>query len=135
MPRLELRSLLLGAVVTIALAVPPALIGLVLSDDDSLEGSSWVPVLFFWIIVAFLVGGYVAAMRQPHAPQAHGGMAVLLAYVIVQGVGVVRHLFSGEDIDGLSIVFAALLATSTGMVGGMAANWWRVRVSRRLTRS
>jgi hypothetical protein len=27
----------------------------------------------------------------------------------------------------LSIVFAALLATSTGMVGGMLAHWRRVR--------
>jgi predicted permease len=126
-PRLERRSLLTGALVTIVLAVPPAVIGLVLSDDDSLEGSGWVPLLFFWIIVAFLAGGYVAARRQPHAPQAHGGLAVLLAYAVVQGVGVLRHLIDGEGVDVLSIVFAALLATSTGMVGGMLAHWRRVR--------
>ncbi len=127
MPRLERRSLLAGALVTIALAVPPAVIGLVLSDDDGLEGSAWVPVLFFWIILAFLAGGYLAAARQPYAPQAHGGVAVLLAYAVVQGIGVVRHVASGDGVPFLSIVFNGLLATSIGMIGGMIANWRRLR--------
>jgi len=130
LPRLERRSILTGAALTIALAVPPALIGVLLSDDDSMEGSSWVPVLFFWIVVAFFVGGLVAARSQPHAPLAHGALAALVGYAIVQGVGVVRHLISGDDVRWVSIAFAALLASSTGMVGGMAANWLRVRRSR-----
>ena len=130
LPRLERRSILTGAALTIALAVPPALIGVLLSDDDSMEGSSWVPVLFFWIVVAFFVGGLVAARSQPHAPPAHGALAALVGYAIVQGVGVVRHLISGDDVRWVSIAFAALLASSTGMVGGMAANWLRVRRSR-----
>jgi len=128
MPRLERRSLLTGAAVTLALAVPPAVIGTLLSDDD-LAGSNWVPVLFFWIVLAFLAGGYVAARRQPHAPQAHGGVAALLAYAVVQGVGVVRHLLADESISWLAIVFSALLATSVGTVGGMIAHGRRVRAS------
>jgi putative membrane protein (TIGR04086 family) len=130
LPRLERRSILTGAALTIALAVPPALLGVLLSDDDSMEGSAWVPVLFFWIVVAFFVGGLVSARSQPHAPLAHGALAALVGYAIVQGVGVIRHLLADEDVRWVSIAFAALLASSTGMVGGMAANWLRVRHSR-----
>jgi len=130
LPRLERRSILTGAAVTVAIAVPPALIGVLGSEDDSMAGSSWVPFLFFWIVVAFFVGGLVAARSQPHAPLAHGALAALLAYALVQGVGVVRHLLADEDVRWVSIAFAALLASSTGMVGGMVANWLRVRRSR-----
>jgi putative membrane protein (TIGR04086 family) len=130
LPHLERRSILIGAAITIALAVPPALIGVVLSEDDSMEGSAWVPVLFAWIVLAFFVGGFFAARTQPHAPLAHGALAALLAYVLVQGVGVVRHLITDEDVKWVSIAFAALLASSTGTVGGIVANGLRVRRSR-----
>jgi putative membrane protein (TIGR04086 family) len=130
LPRLERRSVLTGALVTIVLAVPPAVIGLLLSEDDTMAGSSWVPVLFVWILVAFFVGGLVAARAQPHAPSAHGAAAALLGYVLVQGVGVARHLVTGEDLSWLSIVFSALLAASLGTVGGIVANGLRARRSR-----
>ena len=130
LPRLEPRSILTGAAVTIALAVPPAVIGLLLAEDDTMEGSSWVPLLFTWIVVAFFVGGLVAARAQPHAPLAHGAVAALAAYLLVQGVGVVRHLGAGEDVSWLSIPFSALLASSTGTIGGIVANWLRARRSR-----
>ena len=48
--------------------MPPTLLALLLSDDDTLEGSSWVPFLFAWIVLAFFLGGLLAARRQPHAP-------------------------------------------------------------------
>jgi putative membrane protein (TIGR04086 family) len=130
LPRLERRSILAGAALTIGLAVPPAVIGVVLSEDDSMEGSAWVPFLFAWIVLAFFLGGFLAARTQPHAPLAHGSLAALLAYLLVQGVGVVRHLVVDEDVSWVSIPFAALLASSTGTVGGMVANWLRVRRSR-----
>ncbi len=130
LPRLERRSVLTGALVTIVLAVPPAVIGLLLAEDDTMAGSSWVPVLFAWIMVAFFFGGLVAARAQPHAPSAHGAAAALLGYGLVQGVGVARHLITGEDLSWLSIVFSALLAASIGTVGGIVANGLRARRSR-----
>lgn len=130
LPRLERRSVLTGALATIVLAVPPAVIGLLVSEDDTMEGSSWVPFLFFWITVAFFVGGLVAARAQPHAPLAHGAAAALLGYLLVQGVGLVRHLNSGEDLSWLSIAFSALLSASIGTIGGMVADRLRVRRSR-----
>ena len=50
--------------------------------------------------------------------------------MLVQGFGVVRHLIVGEDVSWLSIPFSALLASSTGTVGGIVANWLRARRSR-----
>ena len=130
LPRLEARSVAVGAAVTIGLAVPPALIGALLSDDGSLEGSSWVPVLFAWIVAAFVVGGFVAARAQPHAPSAHGAAAALIGYALVQGIGVLRHLLTDEPVAWLSIAFSALLASSTGLIGGLLANRFRLRHSR-----
>jgi putative membrane protein (TIGR04086 family) len=128
LPRLERRAILTGTAITIALAVPPAVLGVLLSEDDSMEGSAWVPFLFAWIVLAFFVGGLVAARAQPHAPLAHGAVAALLAYVLVQGVGVLRHLLSGDDdVAWLAMPFFALLASSTGTVGGIVANWLRAR--------
>ena len=130
LPHLERRSILLGAGVTILLAVPPAVLGVLLSEDDSMEGSPWVPVLFGWIVASFLVGGFLAAKGQPHAPLAHGALAALLAFGLVQGFGVVRHLVVGEDVKWASIAFAALLASSTGTLGGIVANHLRLRGAR-----
>jgi putative membrane protein (TIGR04086 family) len=129
-PHLERRSILLGAGLIIVLAVPPAVLGVLLSEDDSMEGSPWVPVLFAWIVASFLVGGFVAARAQPHAPLAHGALAALLAFALVQGVGVVRHVVSDEDVRWMSIAFAALLASSTGTLGGIVANHLRLRGAR-----
>jgi len=134
LPRLERRSILAGAAVTIVIAVPPAVIGVVGSEDDSMAGSSWVPLLFCWIVLAFFVGGLVAARSQPHAPLAHGALAALLAYALVQGVGVIRHLLVDEDVSWVSIAFAALLASSTGTVGGIVANHLRMRKIRARSR-
>lgn len=125
LPRLERRSILTGAAVTILLALPPALIGLVRADDE-LNGSGWVPLIFFWTLAAFVVGGFVAARPQPHAPLAHGAVAVLLAYAVVQGIGAVVDV-NDDGVAWLSIPFLALLAASTGMIGGMVADWLRAR--------
>jgi putative membrane protein (TIGR04086 family) len=130
LPHLERRPIIAGAALTIVLAVPPAVLGVVLSEDDSMEGSPWVPVLFAWIVASFLVGGFIAARAQPHAPLAHGALAALLAFVLVQGVGVIRHLVTGEDVKWVSIAFAMLLASSTGTVGGIVANHLRLRGAR-----
>ena len=129
MPRLERRSVLTGAALTIGLAVPPAVIGVALSEDDSMAGSPWVPLLFAWIVAAFFLGGFLAARSQAYAPLAHGALAALVGFALVQAVGVVRHLVSGEGVAWLSIAFAALLASSIGTLGGIVANSLRVRRS------
>jgi len=102
--QLDTRALVLGAAVAMAIALPAALAAEVLVDDDD---SAFGPPLFALVLVGFGLGGFVAA---------------LVAYVIIQGVGVVRRVIADETVSPAGIVFAALLASSTGLLGAFLAN-------------
>lgn len=127
MSRLDPRAVLVGAAVSLAIAVPPAVLAQIQSDRDALEGSNWVLVLFAVVLVAFMAGGYVTAKRATREPLTNGAVAALVAYLLVQGVGVIRRLADGDEIRWLGIVFAALLAASCGTVGAIVATARRRR--------
>jgi heme A synthase len=112
---------LIGAVVALLIAVPPAVIAQIQSDRDALEGSNWVLLLFGVVLVAFMVGGFVAARRSTLNAMTNGAAAAVLAYAVVQGYGIVRRLADGDEIRWVGIVFAALLAASCGIVGAIVA--------------
>ena len=122
MPRLDRRSVLTGAAVTLAITVPPAVAVQLMDDGDDMAASNWTRLAFLLVLIGFGAGGWVAARRQPTAPLAHGAAAAFTAWAIVQGIGIVRRLFAGEPLGWLSFVFAALLAASTGAVGGLLAD-------------
>ena len=127
MSRLDPRAVLVGAAVSLVIAVPPAVLAQVQSDRDALEGSNWVLILFAVVLVAFMAGGYVTAKRTEGEPLTNGAVAALLAYLLVQGYGIVRRLADGDEIRWLGIVFAALLAASCGTVGAIVATARRRR--------
>lgn len=127
LPHLDRASVLKGTAVTLAITVPPAVVVQLMDDGDDMAASNWTRVAFLVILVGFGAGGWVAARRQPTAPLAHGAAATFLAWAIVQGVGIVRRLVTGDSLDWLSFVFAALLAASTGAVGGLLADRFRHR--------
>ena len=127
------RAVLIGAVVTLVLALPPAVIAQVQADRDALEGANWVLALFAVVLVAFMAGGWVAARRGPASPLANGATAALAAYAVVQGYGIVRRLADGDDIRWLGIAFAALLAVSCGTVGAVLASLREHREQERAT--
>lgn len=127
MSRLDPRAVLVGAAVSLAIAVPPAVLAQIQSDRDALEGSNWVLILFAVVLAAFVVGGYVAAKRAAAEPLTNGAVAALLGYVLVQGYGIVRRLADGDEIRWLGILFAALLAASCGTVGAILATARRRR--------
>jgi putative membrane protein (TIGR04086 family) len=118
---LDLRSVAIGALVTLVIAVPPAVVGQVMSDRDDAADSNWVLVLFGIVLLAFLIGGFTAARRSPEAPLTNGAAAAFVAFALVQGFGIVRHLVSGDDIRWVGIAFTGLLAASCGVVGGLVA--------------
>ena len=127
MIRLDPRAVLVGAAVSLVIAVPPAVLAQIQSDRDALEGSNWVLVLFAVVLIAFIAGGYVTAKRADGDPLTNGAVAALLAYVLVQGFGIIRRLADGDEIRWLGIVFAALLAASCGTVGAIVATARRRR--------
>jgi putative membrane protein (TIGR04086 family) len=119
---LDPKAVAFGTIVALVIAVPPAVLAQIQSDRDSLEGSNWVLALFAVVLLAFIIGGYVAARRGPGAPLVNGAAAALLAYALVQGVGVVHRLADGHDVRWAAMVFSALLATSCGTVGAILAS-------------
>ena len=127
MSRLDPRAVLIGAAASLVIAVPPAVLAQIQSDRDALEGSNWVLILFAVVLLAFMIGGYVAAKRAKGEPLTNGALAALLAYLLVQGYGVIRRLADGDEIRWLGIVFAALLAASCGTVGAIVATARRRR--------
>ncbi len=122
MSRLDPRAVLVGAVVSLVIAVPPAVLAQIQSDRDALEGSNWVLALFAVVLIAFVAGGYVAAKRTRREPLVTGALAAVAAFVVVQGYGVARRLADGDEIRWFGILFAALLAASCGTVGAIVAS-------------
>jgi len=119
---LDPKAVLVGALVALAIAVPPAVAAQVWSDRGTLEGSNLVLLLFALVLVAFGAGGWFAARRAAAAPLLNGAVAAVAAFVIVQGYGVVRRLADGDELRWLGMVVAGLLAASCGTVGAVLAS-------------
>ena len=124
-PRLDWRSVAIGALVTLAVVVPAGIAASVADDASNVS-----LVLSAVILTGFLLGGLISARRQPHAPLAHGATAALAAFLAFQAVGVVLRLVRGDEVHPVRIVAVALLAASVGLVGGFVANVLRIRAER-----
>jgi hypothetical protein len=119
----DARAVAVGALVTLAIAVPAAIIAQILDEAGSVDDdSSWLMVLFGVILAGMVVGGYVAASRRPDAPLTNSALAALAAYLLVQGIGAVRLLANGDDVTWVAIPFFALLSSASGMAGGLLAD-------------
>ena len=124
-----------GAAVTLAVAVPVALLAQVLDDAGSVDDDSpWLFVLFVVILAAMAAGGYVAAVRRADAPLVNGATASVLAYAVVQVIGAIRLLATDGAVAWAAIPFFTLLAAAAGMCGGLLADHrGRTRRDRRTT--
>ncbi|MFP5321120.1 MAG: hypothetical protein ACLGIC_04650 [Acidimicrobiia bacterium] len=117
------KAVAIGAGVALAVCVPAALLAQVLDDAGTVDDdSSWLLVLFGVILLGMGAGGYVAAVQRLDAPLTNGALAALAAYLIVQGIGAIRLLASGDDVTWVAIPFFALLSASAGMAGGLVAD-------------
>ncbi len=119
MRTIDTRAVLLGTSAAAAIALPFGLAGqLVVGDEDS---SLVVFAFLVPVLVAFVAGGLVAARRASSAPLTNGALAALGAFALIQGVGALRRLATGEPLSVASLAFAALLAYSCGLLGAFLA--------------
>lgn len=119
----DARAVMPGAMVTLVIALPAGIVNQVLVDRGAIEEGSPLALVFFAIIVlAGVVGGFVSGRRAPDSPLLHGAMASASAYVIVQGIGVIRRLIAGDSLSWLSYLYLAVLMATCGMVGALVAN-------------
>jgi hypothetical protein len=102
---------------------PPVLIVNIVSGDDRYgeESNLWlIPALA--IFVAFAMGGWLAARRQPRTPFVHAAVAAAIALVVIRVISMIVDVAQG---DGVSFPFAYLLlaqiAVSLSVLGAFFA--------------
>jgi putative membrane protein (TIGR04086 family) len=128
--RLDWRAVALGGVAALIIAAPAALIAQALYSADTIsDRSNWVFLFTAVILAGCAVGGYVAGRKRPDAPLAHGALAALAAFVVVQGIGIVVRLIDGDSIDAIKIVFNAMLSAAVGLLGGLLSSRRRTAAS------
>ncbi len=117
---LNAPAVLRGALVTLVIATPAVLIIGALGDtNDGTDQSNWVYLAFVFVVMAYLVGGWVAARRATDGPLFNGAIAPGAAFVVVQ---VIAWIVSGDGISLVAAIFNLLLAASIGVVGAGFAN-------------
>lgn len=129
---LDRRALIAGTLTALAVIVPVTLLGEIVGAGD--EETNLVFAFLAPVLIGFGAGAYVAARRAVAGPLTNGALAAVAAFVVVQGVGLVRRLATGEPISLTSIAFAALLAYSCGLVGAVIAICRRPSPARRRLR-
>ncbi len=104
-----------GAILAFVIVVPAAVLQLLI-DVPTVR---WL--LFAVILAGFAAGGHRAAGLAPATPLTNAAIAALVAFAVAQGVAVVVSIAGGKAVPWTAIAFLALLATSSGMVGGVLA--------------
>lgn len=111
-----------GVLAALAVAVPAVLIGQIvdaISDDGA---GSLLFVVLGLVVVAFGVGGFVAARRHPMVPLANGAAAALGAYAVVQIIAVIRLIVAGDDVAWAAVPLFTLVAILAGVIGATVAD-------------
>lgn len=134
-PLLDRRRLRRAVLVTWAVSVPPLVIVRILKGGDlaGRESNLWL-VAAAIAIVAYGIGGYVAARGAPDLPLSHSAAAAAYAFGIMAVASAVAALAGGGQIRGgvvLAVLLLGGLCTCAAVLGGYASVWWLDRQRRR----
>ena len=106
-----------GAVLALSIVVPATVLGLIV-DIAAIRSLTFAAVM-----VGFGAGGYRAATADRDTPLTSAAMSALVAFGVVQGIGIVLRIATGRPVSIPAIAFMALIASSCAMVGA----WLRLR--------
>jgi putative membrane protein (TIGR04086 family) len=129
--KLDARSVVLGALVSLAIILPVALVARLVVDDDE-SSNAWGGAFTAFIMVSTLIGSGFAGRRQPETPMIHGAAAGALTYVVARAVSTV---LSGEVPNAIALAFALVVFAALGAIGGFIATTFARRSSQREPRS
>jgi hypothetical protein len=120
-PRWEWAAIWRPALSVSVFLLPLGILQQVLVDGGTIERNGSASLLFVALFLFLAaVCGFGAARLAHHRLLPHGAAAAGLAYVIVQGVGIVRHLIVGEaPVSPVTFAYLALLMATCGMLGAM----------------
>jgi uncharacterized membrane protein YoaK (UPF0700 family) len=120
--QLDLRALYEGGVVAAIVAVPAGVVGRILSDRD--DPPSWRWVLVVLVLIGLVLGAGIAAWRQERRlPLTHGIVTAVGVYVVVQLIGIIVRLASGDSVNWSLIASSLLLSLMAGLVGGLLGSF------------
>lgn len=126
---LDGRVVAAGALVTLAVAVPPALVvRIVRGSEVGTASGPWVVATLLAVFVAPVAGGAYAGTRRPRTALVHGAVAAGLGYVADAVLTVVRRAAFPPAGGTTSLVRLAptfvlflFLFVSLGLLGGYLA--------------
>jgi hypothetical protein len=114
--KINLPAVVAGALVSLGLIVPVALIARIVAGGNLSSG--WDTGFTIFIFVATFIGAGVAGRRQPDTPMIHGAAAAAVTYI---GARVVSALASGEMPNVIGLALALMIFAGVGAIGGRVA--------------
>lgn len=133
---MDWRAVADGAVITVAVTIPPTILVRLFKDGDlgGQESNLWfVPLLA--LLIGAALGGHRAARRRLDAPLKHAAAAAAAAFAVMATVRLARALLGGDGV-GVPLVVTMLLllqiTVSLAIIGGYVAMRREAAVSRRL---
>ena len=113
--QLEPRSVAIGAVVYIAIALPAGLIG---SATGSGESDNLSLVLAAFVLAAPLIAGAVAARGHRATCLMHGAAATGVGWFATMIVTVAGKLIEGKGVPIVASLALGIVSVSFGVIGG-----------------
>ncbi len=125
MTRFDLPTVVVGALVSLGLIVPVAIVARLVSGGDLSSG--WDTGFTIFIFVATAIGAGVSGRRRPDTPMMHGAAAGALTYI---GARVVSAIASGELPNVVGLILALMIFAGVGAIGGRFATMLAERSNR-----
>jgi len=118
---LDRPAVVRGMVVAAIVAVPFALLGLGVSDENNLGWLGWISVV--GVLFGLVLGAFATAREQRvGAPLTNAIVTAMAVYVIVQAIGIIKRLITDEDLRWGKYASSLLLSIVAGTVGGLLAS-------------
>ena len=107
-----------GAATALVLAAPAALANVVLANQDP-KPQALLNLTLLVILVGFFSGGVLSGREAHENATQHGALAALLAFVLVQSIGILGRLDRGQAVSVGGIIFLGALAACVGTMGAL----------------
>jgi hypothetical protein len=118
---LDRGAVLRGMLVAAVIAVPFALLGLGVTDENNLGWAGWISVI--GVLFGLVLGAFAAAREQRvGAPLTNAIVAAVGIYLVVQAIGIIKRVIADEDLHWGKYASSLLLSIVAGTLGGLLAS-------------
>lgn len=123
---IDREAIVSGALLGIGIIFPTVVLFQIVDATAGIGcDSNWNFVFFVPLVVAWVLGGRLAAKRGPGAPYSNAVIAALAAFAVFAVVRVIGEAVSSSNDCGgdlwAALAFNGMIAASTGIVGALLA--------------